>query len=294
MFNNPLITSRLRYACGYPMRPRCIHYATHFVNVGSDKLFLCRKHFDRVFLKNPTLAIPVRSKKQWGYLFDAQESLAKAGVTFDSSTSFRDRRPIDREWQLDWSLKGATMRNPRRHPFSCPKCGATSPVNTFGDILDKEVSRTHPYISMMSSRVCLANYKGPWRWEVLPQKEKDKYRINPVLGAVASGVLAGVGLGIGFATVNWGKKRLFEKNPVPGRVEKVVFSKGTKKDGCRKVILPGERVANRWGRIICMECDRKEPSSFMAVYSSGFLRPWIFEILGKRRLQCGDTLIVRE
>lgn len=63
-------------------------------------------------LPNPTLVMPIKSKKQLGHMFKAQSQLAKAGVTFDSGTSIRNERPTEREWELDWSLKGGYMRNP--------------------------------------------------------------------------------------------------------------------------------------------------------------------------------------
>ena len=76
------------------------------------------------------------------------------------------------------------------------------------------------------------------------------------------------------------------KNPIP----QIVLKKGTLRDGCRKIIKSGERVANRSGRILCLKCDKKKPAPFMAVYSEGTLLPSIYEALGKRRIQCGDIL----
>jgi len=61
---------------------------------------------------NPALKIPVKSKEQQEHLFDAQSHLSKAGVHFDSGTSFRGGRPRTRDWELDHSLRGATLRNP--------------------------------------------------------------------------------------------------------------------------------------------------------------------------------------
>ena len=60
---------------------------------------------------NPTLSIPIESKKQLGHLFKAQSQLSKAGVTFDSGTQLK---PKERHWELDYSLKGAKMKNPKR------------------------------------------------------------------------------------------------------------------------------------------------------------------------------------
>lgn len=66
-------------------------------------------------LENPTLVMPIKSKKQLEHLFKAQSQLHKAGVTFDTGTQLV--KPIERHWELDWSLKGAKMRNPISPPF---------------------------------------------------------------------------------------------------------------------------------------------------------------------------------
>jgi len=60
--------------------------------------------------KNPTLVMPIKSKKQMEHLFKAQSQLSKAGVTFDSGTKMT--KPMQRHWELDWSLKGGKMKNP--------------------------------------------------------------------------------------------------------------------------------------------------------------------------------------
>lgn len=68
---------------------------------------------------NPTLVMPIKSKKQLGHLFKAQSQLSKAGVTFDSGTSIQNRKPTKRHWELDWSLKGAKIRNPTQRCWKC-------------------------------------------------------------------------------------------------------------------------------------------------------------------------------
>ena len=72
--------------------------------------------------KNPTLVMPVKSRKQLGHLFMAQSELAKGGVTFDTSSSIEKGKPTTREWELDWSLKGAEMKNPSRKPLNQYYC----------------------------------------------------------------------------------------------------------------------------------------------------------------------------
>lgn len=62
-------------------------------------------------LRNPTLVMPIKSKSQMEHLFKAQSHLTKAGVTFDTGTNIK---PMQRHWELDWSLKGAKMKNPNK------------------------------------------------------------------------------------------------------------------------------------------------------------------------------------
>ena len=57
---------------------------------------------------NPTLVMPIKSSKQMKHLYDAQSQLQKAGVTFDTGTQVK---PMERHWELDWSLEGGRMRN---------------------------------------------------------------------------------------------------------------------------------------------------------------------------------------
>ncbi len=63
---------------------------------------------------NPTLRIPITSRGQLQHLFQAQTELSKAGVTFDTGSNIQSGETSTRDWELDWSLKGATVRNPRR------------------------------------------------------------------------------------------------------------------------------------------------------------------------------------
>ena len=72
-------------------------------------------------VKNPTLVVPIKSKKQMEHLYRAQSQLAKAGVTFDTGT--RIIKPVERHWELDWSLKGAKMKNPTRKPTAVERTG---------------------------------------------------------------------------------------------------------------------------------------------------------------------------
>jgi len=54
-----------------------------------------------------TLKIPVdgMTKEQFESLFKAEEYLRKAGVSFDTGMGCGNR-----DWELDWSLKGAYLR----------------------------------------------------------------------------------------------------------------------------------------------------------------------------------------
>jgi len=60
------------------------------------------------------LVMPVTSQEQLEHIHKAEEALGKAGVTFDSSSDCDDDgKVLAREWQLDWSLKGATLAGTR-------------------------------------------------------------------------------------------------------------------------------------------------------------------------------------
>lgn len=65
--------------------------------------------------ENPTLQIPVHSKEQRDHLFEAQKHLGEAGVTFDTGY---DLMNDIRDWELDWSLKGATLSGQSGMPLS--------------------------------------------------------------------------------------------------------------------------------------------------------------------------------
>lgn len=43
------------------------------------------------------------------------------------------------------------------------------------------------------------------------------------------------------------------------------------KDSCGRMIPKGQFAADRWGRIICLDCDRSYPAPLMAVYTVGRL-----------------------
>ncbi len=57
----------------------------------------------QLIIKNPT-------KEQLGHIFRAEEELGQAGITFDVGHSMDDEgKWLEREWSLDWSLKGAEV-----------------------------------------------------------------------------------------------------------------------------------------------------------------------------------------
>ena len=43
------------------------------------------------------------------------------------------------------------------------------------------------------------------------------------------------------------------------------------KKGCGKKLNIGDRAVNRWGRYLCLDCDKKHPASLMGVYTEGDL-----------------------
>ena len=60
------------------------------------------------------LIIPIQSEDQLGHIYKAEDQLVKAGVTFDVGKDIKDDKeglhPTNRVWELDWSLKGATVK----------------------------------------------------------------------------------------------------------------------------------------------------------------------------------------
>ena len=52
---------------------------------------------------------PTRYKEQLKHLSNAEIELSKAGVIFDVGSDIHAGKPISREWELDWSLKGAKL-----------------------------------------------------------------------------------------------------------------------------------------------------------------------------------------
>jgi len=58
----------------------------------------------RLIFEHPT-------KEQMEHIYKAEEELAKANITFDSGSNFDgDGKIISRDWELDWSLKGAVIK----------------------------------------------------------------------------------------------------------------------------------------------------------------------------------------
>lgn len=80
---------------------------------------------------NPTLTIPIKSKKQLKHLYRAQSQLSKAGVTFDSGTRLSPRQG---HWELDWSLKGGSMKNPKKLKITGLEMFKPSPPEPFSKL----------------------------------------------------------------------------------------------------------------------------------------------------------------
>ncbi len=56
------------------------------------------------------LIFPNPTKEQLEHIDKAEDELAKAGVTFDVGKDFDDERILARDWELDWSLQGAEIK----------------------------------------------------------------------------------------------------------------------------------------------------------------------------------------
>lgn len=58
----------------------------------------------------PTLRIPIKDNEQLNLIYEAEDMLSKAGITFDVGTAVMDGKATYRFWSLDWSLKGAKIK----------------------------------------------------------------------------------------------------------------------------------------------------------------------------------------
>lgn len=69
-----------------------------------------------------TLQIPIHSEKQLKHILASQKHLSQAGVSFDTGMCI-GCKPQVRDWELDWSLKGATFRPcSSDNPIALSKC----------------------------------------------------------------------------------------------------------------------------------------------------------------------------
>ena len=48
--------------------------------------------------------------EQLKHIHKAEEELSEAGVTFDTGSDLDNGKVISRDWELDWSLKGAVIK----------------------------------------------------------------------------------------------------------------------------------------------------------------------------------------
>lgn len=56
----------------------------------------------KLIFENPT-------QEQLEHIYKAEDELGKAGVTFDVGKSLDEGKVLSRDWELDWSLKGARL-----------------------------------------------------------------------------------------------------------------------------------------------------------------------------------------
>jgi len=54
--------------------------------------------------------MPISNELQLKHIYEAEDALGKAGITFDSGSNIADDgKVMSRDWELDWSLVGATL-----------------------------------------------------------------------------------------------------------------------------------------------------------------------------------------
>ena len=49
------------------------------------------------------------TEEQLKHIYKAEDELGKAGVTFDVGKDLDEGKILTRDWELDWSLKGARI-----------------------------------------------------------------------------------------------------------------------------------------------------------------------------------------
>lgn len=57
----------------------------------------------RLIFENPTT-------EQLKHIYRAEDELGKAGVYFDVGKSLEEGKILSRDWELDWSLAGAKIK----------------------------------------------------------------------------------------------------------------------------------------------------------------------------------------
>ena len=78
--------------------------------------------------KNPTFRIPVRSLAKFKKIYAAEDALRRAGVSFDTEYGQGHR-----DWELDWSLKGAELQDKGQVISKNPKRGSYASNQTIGN-----------------------------------------------------------------------------------------------------------------------------------------------------------------
>lgn len=64
------------------------------------------------------LIFTIDSKTLLEHIYNAEDSLMKAGITFDTSSCIDNHGKIlTREWEIDESLKGANVESPKKRKF---------------------------------------------------------------------------------------------------------------------------------------------------------------------------------
>lgn len=66
------------------------------------------------------IEFPKLSEEQMEHLFKAEKQLLKAGVSFDTGYVFVKKR---RDWEFDWSLKGAKVILKKENKIEAEKEG---------------------------------------------------------------------------------------------------------------------------------------------------------------------------
>lgn len=111
--NNQITFTNSHDAYEYANQKKNEGWETKIIHLKDKHIITLLKKGKRKSRKNVMglFTINKPTKKELGHIFNAEEELSKAGVTFDTSSAIGGSKGsvLSRDWNLDWSLEGANL-----------------------------------------------------------------------------------------------------------------------------------------------------------------------------------------